>query len=69
MVIWGAEGTRADELTVFTGKGRALSNAALPGHLARNMDWGVILPAPFIARRRSGANKGHNETSTEGVDI
>lgn len=67
MVIWEAEGTRADELAVFTGKGRALSNAAPPGYLARNMDQGVILPAPFTARRRGKANKGQNTRSTEVV--
>lgn len=64
MIMWRGKDTRADEFAVFTGKGRALSNAALSDYLVRNMDQGVILPAPFTAGRRSGANKGHNEAST-----
>lgn len=38
MVIWRAKSTRVDDLAVFTGKGRVLSNVALLGYLVRNMD-------------------------------
>lgn len=45
------------ELGTFIGKGRAFSNAAPEGYLARNMVQGVIfLPGLSTARCRSAAN-------------